>query len=218
MKELKLLIAGEGGQGVQTIAEVFAAASHHEGDSATYIPNFGVEQRGGVSLAFVCISELKPVVYPKFEKADILVVLCERAISRTVRYIGPDTVYIYDNSQIRKSKVPIKVCGDGACPHPYLPCQYNKIFAIPALEIAKKKLSARVFNVVILGVVLAFAHIVAEKEVEEALEKKLKDKIKKHPNLRKLNRKALHQGIDLVKDLYKEKIDKCERYYYVPRT
>ncbi len=141
MRELKLLIAGEGGQGVQTIAEVFTQACHHEGDSATYIPNFGVEQRGGVSLAFVCISELKPVVYPKFEKADILVVLCERAIPRTIGYIGPDTVYVYDSSQIEKRKVPIRVCKEGACPHPYLSCQYNKIFAIPALEVAKKKLS-----------------------------------------------------------------------------
>lgn len=218
MKELKLLIAGEGGQGVQTIAEVFAAASHHEGDSATYIPNFGVEQRGGISLAFVCISEIKPIVYPKFEKADILVVLCERAIPRTIRYIGPDTIYIYDSSQIRKQKVPIRVCKGGTCPYPYFACKYNKIFAIPAAEIAKQKLSSRVFNVLILGVVLTFAHIVAFKEVEEALEYKLKDKIKKHPHLRKLNQKALHQGIDLVKDLYKEKIDHCERYYYVLRA
>lgn len=90
---MKVLFAGEGGQGVQVIAEILAKAAHEQGKKATYIPNFGVEQRGGISLAFVVIDD-QPVVYPKFEKADILAVLSERSWKRIESYIDSKTMVI----------------------------------------------------------------------------------------------------------------------------
>jgi 2-oxoglutarate ferredoxin oxidoreductase subunit gamma len=90
---IKVLIAGEGGQGVQVIAEILARAAFAEGKKALYIPNFGVEQRGGVSLAFVIVDS-KLVVYPKFEKADLLAILTERAAQRVESYIDQKTKII----------------------------------------------------------------------------------------------------------------------------
>jgi len=89
----RFLIAGEGGQGVQVIAEILAQAAFLENKKALYIPNFGVEQRGGVSLAFVIVDE-KPVVYPKFAKADILAVLSQRSWERIKNYVGLQTKII----------------------------------------------------------------------------------------------------------------------------
>lgn len=91
---MKILLAGEGGQGVQLAAELLAKAAFLEGKSALLIPNFGVEQRGGVSLSFVVI-ETKEVVYPKFEKADLLAIFCDRAIERVGHYIDSQTKVIY---------------------------------------------------------------------------------------------------------------------------
>lgn len=96
---MKILIAGEGGQGIQTAAQVLAQAAFEEGKSVLYIPNFGVEQRGGVSLAFVVIDS-QPVVYPKFEKADILVVLSPRAMERIKTYQSPQTKLIKPKDNI----------------------------------------------------------------------------------------------------------------------
>lgn len=92
MKEekVKILFAGEGGQGVQVIAEILAKAAYYEGQQGSYIPNFGVEQRGGVSLAFVIVSP-GPIVYPKFETADILAILSDRSTERVRRYQGKQT-------------------------------------------------------------------------------------------------------------------------------
>ena len=90
---IKVLIAGEGGQGIQVIAEILARAAFADNKQSLYIPNFGVEQRGGVSIAFVVIDD-KPVVYPKFEKADILAILTERAAGRVKPYIGKQTKII----------------------------------------------------------------------------------------------------------------------------
>lgn len=86
---MNILFAGEGGQGVQVIAEILSKAAFLEGKGVLYIPNFGVEQRGGVSLAFVVIDD-KAVFYPKFETADYAVILSERSMDRVKRYINID--------------------------------------------------------------------------------------------------------------------------------
>lgn len=80
---IHILLAGEGGQGVQVVAEILAKAAFREGREVSYIPNFGVEQRGGVSLAFVIIGD-RPISYPKFQTADILVLFSDRARQRVL--------------------------------------------------------------------------------------------------------------------------------------
>lgn len=91
---MKILLAGEGGQGVQLVGELLAKAAFTEGKSTLLIPNFGVEQRGGVSLGFVVIDK-EEVVYPKFEKADVLAIFCDRAIERVKNYIDKQTKIIW---------------------------------------------------------------------------------------------------------------------------
>lgn len=87
----KILLAGDGGQGVQTIADILCRAAFSEGLNVSYIPNFGLEQRGGVSLAFVQISD-KEISYPKFSSANIKLVLSEQARVRTENYSSDDLV------------------------------------------------------------------------------------------------------------------------------
>ena len=57
MSRTKIVLAGEGGQGVQSIAKILVEAGYEAGKQILYIPNFGVEQRGGVSIAFCQIAD-----------------------------------------------------------------------------------------------------------------------------------------------------------------
>ena len=104
---MKILFAGEGGQGVQAIAQILTKAGFKEGQSVSYIPNFGVEQRGGASLAFVTIQS-RPVVYPKFDQADVLAILSGRSKKRVKDHIGPNTKVILGPAvkNGKKSKLP----------------------------------------------------------------------------------------------------------------
>lgn len=90
---MKILIAGEGGQGIQVIAQILSKAVFYNNEGALYIPNFGVEQRGGVSLAFI-VTDQKTPVYPKFEKADILAVLSSRSLTRIENFRDKKTIVI----------------------------------------------------------------------------------------------------------------------------
>ncbi len=82
---IKILLSGDGGQGVQLMADIFGRAVFASGLHVTSIENYGLEQRGGVSLNFLQISD-KKIVYPKFSKPNILLILSEQARKRTKRY------------------------------------------------------------------------------------------------------------------------------------
>lgn len=99
---MKILIAGEGGQGIQTAAQVLAKAAFKEGKKSLYIPNFGVEQRGGASIAFVVFDQ--DAVYPKFDQADILVLLSSSVKKRVEKYLKPRTKLIKEENNLEALK------------------------------------------------------------------------------------------------------------------
>jgi len=182
----KIALAGEGGQGVQSVAEIMVEAANDEGKEALYIPNFGVEQRGGVSVAYCQISDEK-VGSPKFKFADLVIALSDRAVRRTKQYVNANTVFIYDSSiQDVESD---------------LPTNAKKVLAIPALEVAKKELHPRVFNVIIMGAAIEATKVIKMDDAKKALEKRLGYKFQQDPQLRELNYKALEKGAELVKGL-----------------
>ncbi|SHK28161.1 2-oxoglutarate ferredoxin oxidoreductase subunit gamma [Anaerobranca californiensis DSM 14826] len=191
-KLYKIALAGEGGQGVQSVANILAEAANDNGLEAIYIPNFGVEQRGGVSIAYVQIDE-KVIGSPKFKTADIVVALSGRAIERTKRYVGPETVFIYDSSTIQAinedEESDYKIT---------LPENAKAVIGIPANEIAKEELHPRVFNIMILGAVIKATGVLPVEKIKEAIEAKLGYKFEQNPELRELNFKALERGMSLV--------------------
>lgn len=180
---IKIVLAGEGGQGVQSVAEIIAEAANEEGKECLYIPNFGVEQRGGVSVAFVQISD-EAIGAPKFSTGDIVVALSDRALFRTKQYVGPQTIFVYDTS--------IDVPKDA------LPAAAAKILGIPAVEISKNELHPRVFNIIIMGAVVGATSVISREDAKRAIEHKLAAKFEKQPKLREQNFSAIDRGIDLV--------------------
>jgi 2-oxoglutarate ferredoxin oxidoreductase subunit gamma len=185
-KGAKIAIAGEGGQGVQSVANILSEAAYEEGFEVLYIPNFGPEQRGGVSVAYVQIAE-GSIGSPKFKTADIVVALSDRAVYRTKKYAGSQTVFVYDAN--------IKGVEEA------LPRNGAKVLAIPAIEVAKEELHPRVFNVIIMGAVIGATKVVSLEKAKAALETRLGYKFEQDASLRELNYKALERGVELVQDL-----------------
>jgi 2-oxoglutarate ferredoxin oxidoreductase subunit gamma len=179
MSLIRIALAGEGGQGVQSIAEILAEAAYNQNQQAIYIPNFGLEQRGGVSIAFIQFSDTR-IGAPKFQKADVVIALSERAVGRTAMYSGPETIFVYDSG--------FKVNPED------LPREAKKIIGIPAIDTANKELRPRVFNIIIMGAVIGLTKVVSFEAAKDALESKLAYKFEKNPSLRELNFKALEIG------------------------
>ncbi|MGI6576152.1 MAG: 2-oxoacid:acceptor oxidoreductase family protein [bacterium] len=215
MKEItKIALAGEGGQGVQAVGEILAEAAYLAGKEAIYIPNFGVEQRGGVSIAFVQISNAQ-IGSPKFKQADIIVALSQRAVERTKIYLTPATLFIYDSSAIKPPEIGDLSIGiqswDTVAPEafanqvgtqpgkPITPPKVPKVIGIPAAQVAKDQLTPRVFNVIILGAIIAASQVLEPEIVKKAMEAKFKDKFAAKPELAELNEKAFTTGQELYR-------------------
>ena len=97
MSRTKIVLAGEGGQGVQSIAKILVEAGYEAGKEVLYIPNFGVEQRGGVSIAFCQIADEK-IGEPRYSKGDIVIMLSDRALDRCEMYVDKESTIVYDTS------------------------------------------------------------------------------------------------------------------------
>ena len=181
MSRTKIVLAGEGGQGVQSIAKILVEAGYDAGKQVLYIPNFGVEQRGGVSIAFCQIADER-IGEPRFAKGDIIIMLSDRAIDRCEAYVSENSTVVYDPSVCTKK--------------PQVKCK--QVIGVDANKIANEKLSARVFNIIILGVLLAATNVLRLEDIKNAMEMALGKKFDAKPELRELNYKALEMGMGLV--------------------
>lgn len=179
----KIVIAGEGGQGVQSIANMITEAAYQEGREALYIPNFGVEQRGGVSVAYVQISD-EPIGSPKFKTADIAIALSKRAVARIAKYCDSNTLFMYE--------------GDIEVSEEELPRNCKAVVSVPAIKISKEELTPKVFNVLMMGVVIGLSKVVKIETIKGTIEGKLGYKFEKQPELREMNYTALERGIELA--------------------
>lgn len=161
IKSKKILFAGEGGQGVQTIAEVLTSCAINKGMNAAYIPYFGVEQRGAPSIAYVTISK-DNIYYPRFDEADVIIVMRERALKDIKRFITPNTDVIFDSSTIEAKNIH-KIA--------------TKVLGFPGSKYALTKFGAKSYNLLVLGVV--GKHLGFEtRELWEIVYGKLKNKFK----------------------------------------
>jgi 2-oxoglutarate ferredoxin oxidoreductase subunit gamma len=158
---VKILLAGEGGQGIQTIAKILTDVAIAENKKVNFIPSFGVEQRGTPSVAFITIGE-KEIHYPRFYTADYVVLLQTRAIKAVEEYISPNTKVIFDSSTIDVDDLPKKAVHR---------------FGIPATKYAYEKFNPRTFNIIVLGKISKILNL-DEKTTHDTIFKMLGKKFK----------------------------------------
>ena len=174
---IKILIAGEGGQGVQTISKILTETAYHKGLEVSFVPNYGVEQRGGVSLGYIKFGKDK-INYPKFIIADIAVFLSERSIARAEDYVNNKSVIIYNKDFVKSAP-------KGA-----------KGYAFDTL--ANEMGSNRVMNMLVLGLIVRhIKDILSLEYIKKEVNKKLAHKYKQYPELKKMNIAALEAGYNL---------------------
>jgi len=169
----KILIAGEGGQGAQTIAKILQRAAFLSDQKSLYVPNFGVEQRGGVTMAYLQISNVE-IFYPKFAKADIAILLSPRSVDRAKEHVDKQTTIVINSSLIKEFDIKVK-----------------SIEKFDMTNIALKDFSSRVFSAVVLGMIKKHFKY-SENILTQAVEKELGSKFEKDDSLRRENFRALH--------------------------
>ncbi len=178
----KIVICGEGGQGVQSIAKIIAQAAFDQGKKAVYVPYFSTEKRGGVTEAFAQIGEAVPA-YPKFAKADLWVALSQRAVERIHGYLKEGTEVVVNSYLVKDLSLIARW----------------KPIEIDAGRIAKEEFrKPRVFNMVMMGAMVKRIPGLDKDRFEAALDHVFASKYAKDPSLKELNRNAFEKGYGLA--------------------
>ncbi|NDV18378.1 pyruvate ferredoxin oxidoreductase [Pseudodesulfovibrio sp. JC047] len=176
MERYRFLLSGSGGQGVITMAIIFAeAAALEEGLTAVQSQSYGPEARGGATRSDVIISDSE-IYFPKVLQPNYLVALTEEAASKYLPLIRPGGMALYDSSLVTADpKVDAEQIG--------LPMYHSTI------ETLGKPVA---FNICVLGALATLTGVVKLDSLEKVVRGRFKEAF--FPS----NQKALQLGENLA--------------------
>ena len=174
------IIAGFGGQGVLSMGKLLAQAALDEGLSASWLPSYGPEMRGGTANCIACFSD-DEIGAPLAASYDVVIAMNQPSLEKFESVTKPGGTLL-----VNSSIIPIKATRSDVDVH-----------YVEANEISEKVTgSAKSANVVALGAL----HAVRPRLKTESLESALKVAFgSKGDKVVDINVKALHAGIDSVK-------------------
>jgi 2-oxoisovalerate ferredoxin oxidoreductase beta subunit len=171
-KDVKIKIAGFGGQGVLLLGQLLIEMGMREGLEVSWLPSYGPEMRSGSAHCHVCLSKER-IGSPLISHADVLVAMNEFSLRKFAHEVPSGGIILYNGSSLPADFTAPEV----------------RVIAMPASEIADKIGSTMATNIVMLGALLEETECLAPGTALSVLE----DKVKKLALL-EIDRKALTAG------------------------
>ncbi len=171
-KDVKIKIAGFGGQGVLLMGQLLIEMGMREGLEVSWLPSYGPEMRSGSAHCHVCLSKER-IGTPLISQPDVLVAMNEYSLRKFAHEVVSGGIILYNGASVP---------GDFYAPE-------QQVVAIPAAEMADKLGSTKAANIVLMGALLEETECLAPGTALSVLE----DKVKKL-DLLEIDRKALTAG------------------------
>ena len=169
----------EAGQGVMTLGKFLADATCGSTDkNVTFFPSYGAEQRGGTANCYVVISD-EEIGAPLGDVMDDLIVMNSASLQKFLPKLKQGG-RLFLNSSIVADEIPR---------------QDVKVVKAPVTELALELGSAKVLNIIMLGVYVGCTEVITPQIVWETVAHKLTGKAALLP----LNERAFQMGLELGK-------------------
>ncbi len=176
MKQINLMIAGFGGQGILFVGKILAYAGLLEGKQVSWLPSYGPEMRGGTANCSVCLSN-ELICSPLVTKPDILIAMNQPSYDKFVDKVVMNGVVIIDSSLITiQNQIADK-----------------QLISIPATQLASEQKLSKLANIILLGGLLKKTKILSLDSIQKALQT-----YTSKPELLQSNLKALSIGDAMV--------------------
>ena len=153
MKNLNILFAGFGGQGVLFAGKIVAYAALIANKQLSWLPSYGPEMRGGTANCSVVLSD-KPVGSPVFARSTELIALNEPSLVKFEAGVLPGGM-VFVNSDVVTDKVSR---------------QDLTAYYIPCARIAEEAGNPKVGNMVMLGAYVAGTKILKPETIEAMIQ------------------------------------------------
>ena len=177
----EIIISGFGGQGVLSMGKILAYAAIMQDKQVSWMPAYGPEQRGGTANVTVILSD-EPICSPLVNQYDTAIVLNEPSLERFEPLVKSGGTIIYDSYGIINppSRTDINV------------------YQINAMEAAAELGNAKVFNMLVLGGLIAVRPLATVEDVVRGLHKALPPR---HHKLIPANEAAIRKGMEIIQKM-----------------
>lgn len=171
------VFSGSGGQGIMSAGIMLAHTAIDMGKHATYLPEYGPEQRGGSAKCTVVISD-DEIVSPLPRLCDNLIAMNSQALAKFGADIKDGGLLLANSNRISDTSEVTNAT----------------VISAPVDDISLEVGSDKTANIVLLGILIGATGIVSRETLILSLEDKFKDK---KPEILDMNIKALDKGIEL---------------------
>jgi 2-oxoisovalerate ferredoxin oxidoreductase beta subunit len=176
--DLRIRVAGFGGQGVLLAGEVLAEAGLDAGLEVSWLPSYGPEMRSGTSNCHIRISR-EPIDSPLVTSPNMLLAMNEPSLKKFVDTAQPGGWILYNGEAIPEGAKRDDV----------------HALAFPFTQIADQLGDPRVANMVILGTLLEITDVLPQDCVHAALHR-----LVKHKKWLDIDERALARGRELYRE------------------
>jgi 2-oxoisovalerate ferredoxin oxidoreductase beta subunit len=170
--DVRIKVAGFGGQGVLMLGEVLAEAGLEAGYEVSWLPSYGPEMRSGTSNCHVRIAS-GPIDSPLVSQPSVLLALNEPSLRKFLPVMESDGLVLYNGATVPEG-----------CFRPDV-----RIIARPFTEIADRLGNGKVANIVMLGALLEATGLLEEPRIVSTLQ---------HRKFLDLNLAALREGRESI--------------------
>ncbi len=176
--DLRIRVAGFGGQGVLLAGEVLAEAGLDAGLEVSWLPSYGPEMRSGTSNCHIRLSH-EPVDSPLVTSPNMLLAMNEPSLKKFVATVQPGGWILYNGDAIPDD------------------CKRDDVHALafPFTQIADKLGEPRVANMVLLGTLLEITGVLPQACVDLALRR-----LVKQVRWLEIDERALARGRELYRE------------------
>lgn len=156
--DLRVNIAGFGGQGVLLLGQILAEMGMRAGREVSWLPSYGPEMRSGSAHCYVCLSHER-VGSPLVEHPDVLIAMNEVSLHKFATQVGPHGTILYNAATLPKG----------------FPAQQAMVYCVPAAEVADGLGTTKAANMVMLGALLELTHTLPKESAFALLKAKVRN-------------------------------------------
>ena len=154
MKDLNIVFAGFGGQGILFAGKVVAYAGLIEGRELSWLPSYGPEMRGGTANCSICLSD-EPIGSPLVTNPNVLIAMNRPSLDKFVNEVEPGGTILLDSSLIDE-----RVERDDVT-----------VFYVPASKLAEENGLKGLANIILVGKLRKELVFCTEETLDKALQK-----------------------------------------------
>ena len=174
MKDLNIVFAGFGGQGILFAGKVVAYAGLIEGRELSWLPSYGPEMRGGTANCSICLSD-EPIGSPLVTNPNVLIAMNRPSLDKFVNEVEPGGTILLDSSLIDE-----RVERDDVT-----------VFYVPASKLAEENGLKGLANIILVGKLRKELAFCTEETLDKALQKCIPAR---NADMLGFNRKAVEIG------------------------